>query len=105
MNIARVGFDESLLAASPYLGRRGRWDSVGEGFRASFKEGLTRKRRALDDQDYPSQLRCGGGGVLLAQRTAADIKTLPDRVQNTAVPLAFPSVHEHEPRQARQAAR
>ena len=43
--------------------------------------------------------------LLVAQRTAADAETLPDRVKNTALVLAFPAVREQEPRHTRQAAR
>lgn len=47
----------------------------------------------------------GAGYALLAQRTAADIETLPDCVKNTALALAFAAVREHEPHHAWQAAR
>src|ERR1700756_4972683 len=52
-----------------------------------------------------TQLCFGGRCVLLGQWTASDIESLPDCVENPALAFAFPAMREHEPCQARQAAR
>lgn len=56
------------------------------------------RRRHDDDQ---TRYQC----ALRAQRTATDLESLPHRVQYPALAFALPAVREHEPRNARRAAR
>ena len=51
------------------------------------------------------RLRCGAGYSLRAEWAATDLESFPHCVENTALALAFAVVREHEPCQARQAAR
>ncbi|BBY39164.1 cyclase [Mycobacterium mantenii] len=49
--------------------------------------------------------RFGTGNALRAKGTATDLESLPHGVENASLTLAFAAVREHEPRQARHAAR